>query len=153
VELNITEILARLPHRPPMLLVDRVLELIPQERIVAIKQVSAGESFVAGHSGCAAPCMPAPLILESMAQSAALFSFAEHGKQARPEESNVVYYFLGVDDATFLRPVVPGDCLRLEVRALRLGSSICKYLGHAYVEDALVAQATLLCAIRTRDAA
>jgi len=153
LELNITEIMAKLPHRYPMLLIDRVLELIPQERIVAIKNVSAGDSFTHGIGGGPTP-MPGTLILEAMAQAAGLFSFAEKGAgkddQERPESAGTVYYFLGVDDASFLQPVIAGDCLRLEVRALRLSRSICKYKGQAYVGDTLVAEATLLCAIRAK---
>ncbi|WP_233235721.1 3-hydroxyacyl-ACP dehydratase FabZ [Bordetella sp. LUAb4] len=153
MELNITEIMEKLPHRFPMLLIDRVLELVPQERIVAIKNVSAGDSFTHGIEGGAAP-MPGTLILEAMAQGAALFSFAEKGagkdEHERPEEAGTVYYFLGVDDARFLQPVIAGDCLRLDVRALRLSRSICKYKGQAYVGDTLVAEATLLCAIRAK---
>ncbi|OZI34932.1 3-hydroxyacyl-[acyl-carrier-protein] dehydratase FabZ [Bordetella genomosp. 10] len=152
MELDIHEITARLPHRYPMLLIDRVLELVPQERILAVKNVSAGDSFSRGTDGGNLP-MPGPLILEAMAQAAALFSFAEKGAgkstHERPEEAAAVYYFLGVDDAKFLRPVLAGDCLRLDVRALRLSRSICKYRGQAYVGQEMVAEATLLCAVRS----
>lgn len=154
LELNTAEIMARLPHRYPMLLIDRVLELVPKQRIVAIKNVSASDSFFAGsvHPSCLA--MPATLIIEAMAQGAALFSFAEDsldgGSDERPASGGVVYYFLGIDDAEFFDPVVPGDCLRIEVQALRLSRGICKYQGCGFVGDRRVAQATLLCAIRAQ---
>lgn len=143
MSLDINSIMERLPHRYPMLLIDRVTEVIPQSKIIAIKNVSANDPFMsAGHS------MPAPLIVEAMAQAAALFSFADEGTQSRPEQGKAVYYFLGIDDATFVKPVVPGDQLRIEVQAVRLSRAICKYRGQAFVQDELVAEATILCAVR-----
>lgn len=141
--LNIKSIMERLPHRYPMLLIDRVTEIIPQHKITAIKNVSTNDPFmVVGQH------MPLTLIVEAMAQSAALFSFADEGTESRPEQGKAVYYFLGIDDASFLKPVVPGDQLRIEVQAVRLSRAICKYRGQAFVEDKLVAEATILCAIR-----
>ncbi|OZI59158.1 3-hydroxyacyl-ACP dehydratase FabZ [Bordetella genomosp. 4] len=141
--LNIKSIMERLPHRYPMLLIDRVTEIIPQHKITAVKNVSTNDPFMA-----AGQHMPVTLIVEAMAQSAALFSFADEGSESRPEQGKAVYYFLGIDDASFLKPVVPGDQLRIEVQAVRLSRAICKYRGQAFVEDELVAEATILCAIR-----
>jgi len=141
--LDIKSIMERLPHRYPMLLIDRVAEIIPQRKITAIKNVSANDPFMA-----AGLCMPGPLIIEAMAQAAALFSFADEGRDRRPDQEQAVYYFLGIDGATFVKPVVPGDQLRIEVQAMRLSRAICKYRGQAFVVDELVAEATILCAIR-----
>lgn len=143
MDLDIKSIMARLPHRYPMLLIDHVAEMVPRRKITAIKNVSANDPFISPTQ-----CMPASLIVEAMAQSAALFSFADDGRDQRPEQGQVVYYFLGIDDATFLKPVVPGDQLRLEVQALRLSRAICKYRGQAFVGECLVAEATILCAVR-----
>lgn len=141
--LDIKSIMERLPHRYPMLLIDRVTEIIPRQKIIAIKNISTNDPFVT-----IGQHMPATLIVEAMAQSAALFSFADEGVESRPEQGKAVYYFLGIDDARFLNPVVPGDQLRIEVQALRLSRAICKYRGQAFVEDDLVAEATILCAVR-----
>jgi len=148
--LAIDEILRRLPHRYPMLLIDKVTELVPQVRITAIKNLSQNEPFFS--SATARPVMPPMLIVEAMAQAAALFSFAQEGTDSQPEHHTVVYYFLGIDDTKFLRDVVPGDQLCLEVEALRLSRSLCKYRGLARVDGALVAQAQILCTMRTSDA-
>ncbi|MBV7485600.1 3-hydroxyacyl-ACP dehydratase FabZ [Bordetella sp. BOR01] len=147
MDLDIKAVMERLPHRYPMLLIDHVTEIVPQRKITAIKSVSANDPFIAGGL-----YMPAPLIVEAMAQAAALFSFADEGNGRRPDQGQAVYYFLGIDAATFLRPVVPGDRLRIEVEALRLSRAICKYRGQAFVEDELVAEATILCAIRNSPA-
>ncbi|CAM4227438.1 3-hydroxyacyl-ACP dehydratase FabZ [Bordetella muralis] len=141
--LNIKSIMERLPHRYPMLLIDRVTEIIPRQKITAIKNVSTNDPFMA-----VGQCMPGTLIIEAMAQSAALFSFADEGTESRPEQGQAVYYFLGIDDARFINPVTPGDQLRIEVQALRLSRAICKYRGQAFVEKDLVAEATILCAVR-----
>jgi len=141
--LNIQSIMERLPHRYPVLLIDRVTEIIPQHKITAIKNISANDPFMSTGQH-----MPVTLIVEAMAQAAALFSFADEGTESRPEQGKAVYYFLGIDDAAFMRPVVPGDQLRIEVQAVRLSRAICKYRGQAFVENELVAEATILCAVR-----
>ncbi|OZI57409.1 3-hydroxyacyl-ACP dehydratase FabZ [Bordetella genomosp. 4] len=143
MDLDIKSIMGRLPHRYPMLLIDYVVEIVPRSKIAAIKNVSANDPFIAHGQ-----CMPAVLIVEAMAQSAALFSFADEGDERRPEQGKAVYYFLGIDDARFLKPVVPGDQLCIEVKALRLSRAICKYHGQAFVDGQLVAEASILCAIR-----
>jgi len=150
MEIDIKGILQRLPHRYPMLLIDRVLEHVPGKSIVAIKNVSINEPFFTGHFPHY-PVMPGVLILEAMAQAAALFSFSdETGLQGEGDatESQTVYYFVGIDGARFRRPVVPGDQLRIEVNAERLSRAICKYQGVARVDGQVAAEAKLMCAIR-----
>ncbi|WP_233234670.1 3-hydroxyacyl-ACP dehydratase FabZ [Bordetella sp. LUAb4] len=147
MELDIKGILDRLPHRYPMLLIDRVLDIQPGKSIVAIKNVSINEPFFTGHFPHH-PVMPGVLILEAMAQAAALFSFADENA-LKKDDNSTVYYFVGIDGARFRRPVVPGDQLRIEVEAERLSRTICKYSGRALVEGQLVAEAKLMCAIRS----
>ncbi len=149
MELDIKEIMARLPHRYPMLLVDRVLEMVPGKSIVAVKNVSINEPFFEGHFPHH-PVMPGVLIIEAMAQAAALFSF-EGNPEVNPADKKIAYYLVGVDEARFRRPVVPGDQLRLEVTADRISRSICKYTGTALVDGKEVAAAKLMCAIRAME--
>lgn len=146
MQLDIKEIMARLPHRHPMLLVDRVLEMTPGKSIVAIKNVTMNEPFFTGHFPHH-PVMPGVLIIEAMAQAAALFSF-EDDTDVNPSDKKVAYYLVGVDGARFRRPVVPGDQLRLDVVADRISRTMCKYTGKATVDGQLVAEAKLMCAIR-----
>jgi len=146
MELDINQIMARLPHRYPMLLVDRVLEMEPGKRIVAIKNVSINEPFFTGHFP-EQPVMPGVLIIEALAQAAALFSF-EGNNEVDLANQRIAYYLVGVDGARFRRPVLPGDQLRLEVVADRISRVMCKYTAKATVNDQLVAEAKLLCAIR-----
>lgn len=147
MEMDIKGILEHLPHRYPMLLVDRVLEVIPGESIIAIKNVSINEPFFTGHFPHH-PVMPGVLILEAMAQAAAIVSFTAAGK--KPDESTV-YYFVGIDAARFKRPVVPGDQLRLELKVERTSRGIVKYTGKALVGDQIAAEASLMCTMRTID--
>ncbi|MFA4914205.1 MAG: 3-hydroxyacyl-ACP dehydratase FabZ [Comamonadaceae bacterium] len=148
MELDIAGILERLPHRYPMLLIDRVIEMEPGKRIVAIKNVSINEPYFQGHFP-GNPVMPGVLITEAMAQAAALFSFEGGGNGQDGAGLKTVYYLVGIDNARFRRPVVPGDQLRIEVEAKRLSRSMCKYRGQAFVDGAVVAEADLMCAIRT----
>lgn len=148
MELDIKEIMARLPHRYPMLLVDRVLEMVPGKSVVAIKNVSINEPFFEGHFPHM-PVMPGVLIIEAMAQAAALFSFTDENGGLKANSGKTAYYLVGVDGARFRRPVVPGDQLRLEVDAERLSRSICKYKARALVDGQIAAEATLMCAIRS----
>ncbi|HEY0295175.1 MAG TPA: 3-hydroxyacyl-ACP dehydratase FabZ [Bordetella sp.] len=148
MELDIKGIMERLPHRYPMLLVDRVLEMVPGKSIVAIKNVSINEPFFTGHFPHL-PVMPGVLIIEAMAQAAAIFSFTNGDGGTFADCSKTAYYLVGVDGARFRRPVVPGDQLRLEVEAERLSRSICKYKGRALVDGQEVAEASLMCAIRS----
>jgi 3-hydroxyacyl-[acyl-carrier-protein] dehydratase len=146
IQLDIKEILDRIPHRYPMLLIDRVLDMVPGKSIKALKNVSINEPFFTGHFPHH-PVMPGVLILEAMAQAAAIFSFAEE-TGLKPVDGEAVYYFVGIDGARFRKPVLPGDQLIIEVEAERLGRTICKYQSKAFVDGAVVAEAKLMCAIR-----
>jgi 3-hydroxyacyl-[acyl-carrier-protein] dehydratase len=130
-----------------MLLVDRVLEMVPGKSIKALKNVSINEPFFTGHFPHH-PVMPGVLILEAMAQAAAIFSFADE-TGLKPVDGEAVYYFVGIDGARFRKPVLPGDQLIIEVEAERLGRTICKYQSKAFVDGAVVAEAKLMCAIRS----
>ncbi len=149
MELDIQEIMQRLPHRYPMLLVDRVLEMVPGKSIVAIKNVSFNEPFFIGHFPDR-PVMPGVMIIEALAQAAALFSF-EGQDDVNPADKKTAYYLVGVDGARFRRPVVPGDQLRMEVVADRISRVMCKYTAKATVDGQLVAEAKIMCAIRPVD--
>ena len=149
MELDIQQIMERLPHRYPMLLVDRVIEMVPGKSIVAIKNVSMNEPFFTGHFPHH-PVMPGVLIIEALAQAAALFSFEDH-EDIDPVSQKIAYYLVGVDGARFRKPVVPGDQLRLEVVADRISRSMCKYTAKALVEGQVVAEAKIMCAIRVLD--
>ncbi len=146
IQLDIKEILDRIPHRYPMLLVDRVLDMVPAKSIKALKNVSINEPFFTGHFPHH-PVMPGVLILEAMAQAAAIFSFADE-TGLKPVDGEAVYYFVGIDGARFRKPVLPGDQLIMEVEAERLGRTICKYQAKAFVDGDVVAEAKLMCAIR-----
>jgi 3-hydroxyacyl-[acyl-carrier-protein] dehydratase len=146
MQFDIKSILDRLPHRYPMLLIDRVIDMVPGKSIKALKNVSINEPFFAGHFPHH-PVMPGVLILEAMAQAAAIFSFADEAG-LKPKDEETLYYFVGIDGARFRKPVLPGDQLHIEVVAERLGRSICKYQGHAFVDGQVVAEAKLMCAVR-----
>lgn len=149
MELDIQQILKRLPHRYPMLMVDRIIEMVPGERIVAIKNVSYNEPFFNGHFP-GRPVMPGVLIIEALAQAGALFSF-EGRDDVNAADKNTAYYLVGVDKVRFRQPVVPGDQLRLEVTADRISRAMCKYTAVAKVDGQVVAEAKLMCAIRSID--
>ena len=142
--MDIQEILAHLPHRYPMLLVDRVLECEPGKRILAIKNVTINEPFFSGHFPHH-PVMPGVLIVEAMAQAAAILSFRTLG--TKPDEKSV-YYFVGIDEARFKRPVSPGDQLVLEVAIERNVRGIWKFDAKARVGEALAAEAKIMCTVR-----
>jgi 3-hydroxyacyl-[acyl-carrier-protein] dehydratase len=142
--MDIHEILRHLPHRYPIILVDRVLELEAGKRIVALKNVSMNEPVFMGHFPHY-PVMPGVLIIESLAQAAAILSFVTFDKRA---DKDSVYYFAGIDNARFKRPVGPGDQLRLEVELLREMRGIGKFNARALVDGQVAAEAELLCAYR-----
>jgi len=146
IELDIKQIMERLPHRYPMLLVDRVIEMVPGKSIVAVKNVSFNEPFFTGHFPHH-PVMPGVLIIEALAQASALFSF-EGDSGVNPANPKMAYYLVGVDEARFRRPVVPGDQLRLESTAEKISRSICRYATRATVDGQVVAEAKIMCAIR-----
>jgi 3-hydroxyacyl-[acyl-carrier-protein] dehydratase len=133
-----------LPHRYPFLLVDRIIELTPRERIVGIKQVSINESFFEGHFP-GAPVMPGVLVIEAMAQCGAILALREI--EDRDEK---LVLFTGIKEARFRRPVVPGDTLVLEVTALRTGSRIQRMRAEAKVEGEICADAELTSVIAAR---
>ena len=142
--MNIQEILEYLPHRYPFLLIDRVIELELGKRIRALKNVSVIEPYFNGHFPYY-KVMPGVLIVEAMAQAAAILSFRTMG--IKPDDKSV-YYFAGIDRARFKKPVMPGDQLVLEVSIERTVRNVVKYAGKAYVDDVLVAEAELLCTLR-----
>ncbi len=145
--LDIRAILEHLPHRYPFLLVDRVLELEKGKRIVALKNVTINEPFFTGHFPHL-PVMPGVLQIEALAQAAGILSFQTMG---RVSDDQSVYYFVGIDNARFKRPVVPGDQLRLEVEITRVARSLWKYSGRALVDGQLAAEADLMCTLREID--
>lgn len=142
--MNIHEILEYLPHRYPFLLIDRVIECELGKRIRALKNVSVNEPYFNGHFPYY-KVMPGVLIVEAMAQAAAILSFRTMG--IKPDDKSV-YYFAGIDRARFKKPVMPGDQLVLEVSIVRTVRNVVKYAGKAYVGDTLVAEAELLCTLR-----
>jgi 3-hydroxyacyl-[acyl-carrier-protein] dehydratase len=142
---DIRWILSNLPHRYPFLLVDRVLEIEPRKRIVAIKNVTVNEPFFAGHFP-GAPILPGVLILEALAQAGAVLLL----RDVADRDSKLVY-FTGVDGARFRRTVVPGDQLRLVVEVIQLRARACRMRGTATVDGQPAAEAELMCALAERD--
>ena len=143
--MDIHEILKLLPHRYPFLMVDRVLSIDKGKSIQALKNVSINEPFFNGHFPHR-PVMPGVLMLEAMAQVAALLSFDAMG--VRPDDKTV-YYFAGIDAARFKRPVEPGDQLIMDVSLLRSKAGISKYAGVTRVDGNVVCEAQLMCTMRT----
>ncbi|HUW29868.1 MAG TPA: 3-hydroxyacyl-ACP dehydratase FabZ [Sulfuriferula sp.] len=142
--MDINEIMAYLPHRFPFLLVDRVLTLEPGKNIVALKNVSMNEPFFPGHFP-KHPVMPGVLILEALAQAAALLSFKT---VADAPNDDAVVYFAGIDGARFKKPVMPGDQLMLHVQILRNLKGIWKYATYAEVDGQRVAEAEMMATLR-----
>jgi 3-hydroxyacyl-[acyl-carrier-protein] dehydratase len=142
--MDIHGVLKKLPHRYPILLVDRVLEIESGVRIKAIKNVSINEPYFLGHFPNR-PVMPGVLMLEALAQAAALLSFESAGQAP---DDNSVYYFAGIDGARVKRPVEPGDQLLLEVTLLRVKSGIYKFAARASVDAEVAVEAELMCAMR-----
>jgi 3-hydroxyacyl-[acyl-carrier-protein] dehydratase len=143
--MDIHEILKKLPHRYPILLVDRVLELEKGKRIKALKNVTINEPYFVGHFPYR-PVMPGVLMLEALAQTAAVLSFETLGKAP---DDKTVYYFAGIDGARFKRPVEPGDQLILEATLDRMKSGVFKFTARATVEGELAVEAQLICTMRT----
>jgi 3-hydroxyacyl-[acyl-carrier-protein] dehydratase len=143
--MDIHEIRKQLPHRYPFLLVDRVLELEKGKRIKALKNVTINEPFFGGHFPNR-PVMPGVLMLEAMAQAAALLAFDTAGVTM---DDKTVYYFAGIDGARFKRPVEPGDQLIMDVELDRVRAGIYKFKGVIRVADVVVCEAELMCTMRT----
>ncbi|OSZ67929.1 3-hydroxyacyl-ACP dehydratase FabZ [Hydrogenophaga sp. IBVHS2] len=143
--MDIHQILKLLPHRYPILLVDRVLEVEAGQRIKALKNVTINEPFFTGHFPHR-PVMPGVLMLEAMAQAAALLTF--HTLGVAPDDKTV-YYFAGIDGARFKRPVEPGDQLVMDVSLERAKAGIYKFKGTTRVGDEVACEAELMCTMRT----
>jgi len=143
--MDIAAIKILLPHRYPFLLVDRVLELQPQRRIVAIKNVTSNEDYFNGHFP-QRPVMPGVLLIESMAQASGLVMLAEEKHRGK------IPFFVGIDNARFRRPVVPGDQLLIEADVLKIRGSVCVVYSRALVEDEVVAEARLMFVLTSRPA-
>ena len=142
--MTIEEIKEYLPHRYPFLLIDRITSFEKGKRIVALKNVTVNEPFFPGHF----PhyhVMPGVLIVEAMAQAAAVLSLKSLGHK---NDGKWVYYFVGIDGARFKKPVTPGDTLLIEVEAGKSGRGIAKFKAVARVGDAVAAEAELICALR-----
>jgi 3-hydroxyacyl-[acyl-carrier-protein] dehydratase len=144
IALDIRAILEHLPHRYPFLLVDRVLSLEKGKSIVALKNVTINEPYFVGHFPHL-PVMPGVLQIEALAQAAGILSFQTMEKKS---DANSVYYFVGIDEARFKRPVVPGDQLRLEVEITKMRAGIWKYSGRTLVDGQVACEAQLMCTLR-----
>lgn len=142
--LDATQIMRLLPHRYPFLLLDRVLELAPGERLVAIKNVTISEPFFPGHFPNY-PVMPGVLIVEAMAQASAVLGFRSTGTSAQDDN---VYLFVGIDKARFRQAVQPGDQLRIEVQLKRAVRGIWMFTCCATVDGAEVASAQIMCTLK-----
>ena len=143
-EMTIEEIKEYLPHRYPFLLIDRVLSFEKDKRIVALKNVTANEPYFPGHFPHVA-VMPGVLIVEAMAQAAAVLSLKSLGHK---NDGKWVYYFVGIDGARFKKPVIPGDQLVIEITQGRVARGLGKFTGVARVDGTVVAEAEMLCALR-----
>ena len=142
---DIRGILKCIPHRYPFLLVDRVLEIEPRQRVVAVKNVTFNEPFFQGHFP-GVPVMPGVLIIEAMAQAGAVLLL-----QDLPDRADKLVYFTGIDGARFRRTVSPGDQLRLTMEVVKLRSRTCRMKGTAEVDGQLVAEAEILSAMVDRE--
>jgi beta-hydroxyacyl-ACP dehydratase FabZ len=136
---DIRKIMAFLPHRYPFILVDRIVEMIPHERIVGLKNVTMNEPFFQGHFP-GAPVMPGVLIVEAMAQAGGILAYASRGEDQEKE----LVYFMGIDKARFRKPVIPGDQLILEMISTKTRGNVFKMSGKASVDGALVAEAEIM---------
>lgn len=137
--MDISEIMALLPHRYPMLLIDRIIELVPGEKVVALKNVTINEPFFSGHFPTL-PVMPGVLIVEAMGQAGGVLIMSE----LPPEKIPGAIYFMGFDNVRFRKPVTPGDQLILEAKIIKKRLKVVKLSATATVSDKLVAEAELL---------
>lgn len=143
-KMDIYEVMQHLPHRYPLLLIDRVEEIRKGEYLRAIKNVSYNEPYFTGHFPHR-PVMPGVMILEAMAQATGILAFVT--TDSKPTEKSL-YYFVGIDDARFKQPVIPGDQLIIEVDVLQTKRGVWKFSGKATVDGKVVTSATLMCAER-----
>ena len=142
---DIQKIIELLPHRYPFLLVDRVIELVPDDRITALKNVTINEPFFPGHFP-GRPVMPGVLIIEAMAQAGGLLAFESGSGSNRGK----LIYFMGMDKVRFRKPVIPGDQLIFEAKILKWRSKVAKMSGTAFVDNKLVAEAELMASFGER---
>lgn len=140
--LDIRAIIEKIPHRYPFLLIDRIIDVVPNETAVALKNVTINEPFFEGHFP-GRPVMPGVLIVEAMAQTSAVLSAVTLGAL----EPGSYYFFTGIDKTRFRQPVVPGDQLHLKVTINRRIRSMWRFSGEAFVDDKRIANAELMCAI------
>jgi 3-hydroxyacyl-[acyl-carrier-protein] dehydratase len=142
--MDINKVLTLLPHRYPFLLIDRVLEFEPNQRLVALKNVTYNEPFFNGHFPIR-PVMPGVLIVEALAQATGLL-----GMESNPDgiDENTIYFFVGIDKARFKRPVEPGDQMHLEVEMKRSKRGIWMFSGTARVDGMIAATADIMCTAR-----
>ncbi|GBU09789.1 (3R)-hydroxymyristol acyl carrier protein dehydratase [Gammaproteobacteria bacterium] len=143
-QININEIMQYLPHRYPFLMIDRVLEYTPNERLVARKNVTYNEPYFAGHFPIK-PIMPGVMILEALAQATGILAFKSVAENHDPDS---IYYFVGIDKARFKRPVEPGDTLELEVIFQWAKRGIWSFAGKARVDGVIVCEAKIMCTRR-----
>ncbi len=139
--IDINEIMKYLPHRYPFLLIDRVLDYVPGETLVARKNVTYNEPYFTGHFPVK-PIMPGVLILEAIAQATGILAYITAGEDATP---NSIYYFVGIDKARFRKPVEPGDTMEIEVKFLKARRGIWAFAGVAKVDGAIVCEAEVMC--------
>ncbi len=139
LDFDVQGIMEMLPHRYPFLLVDRVIKLIPDDRIVAIKNVTINEPFFQGHFP-GKPVMPGVLIIEAMAQAGGILAY----QTAPPEKRNRLIYFMGMDKVRFRKMVVPGDQIIFEAKIIKFRTKVAKMSGTATVDNQLVAEAELM---------
>ncbi len=144
--LDILAIMQRLPHRYPFLLIDRIIQIVPGEKIVALKNVTLNEPFFQGHFP-AKPVMPGVLIIEALAQAGGVLASEIRG----PEKRGGIIYFMGMDNVRFRKPVMPGDQLILEASVLKMRSKVAKMAGRALVDGQLVAEAELMASFGESD--
>jgi 3-hydroxyacyl-[acyl-carrier-protein] dehydratase len=137
--LDIQEIMKLLPHRYPFIMIDRILELTPGEKVIALKNVTINEPFFQGHFP-ANPIMPGVLIIEAMGQAGAVLA----AKSLEQEPHGVLIYFMGMDKVKFRKPVTPGDQLIFEMKYLKQRRNVFRMSGTAYVDENIVAQAELM---------
>jgi 3-hydroxyacyl-[acyl-carrier-protein] dehydratase len=142
---NVEQIQELLPHRYPFLLVDRVIEIVPEVSVVALKNVTINEPFFQGHFP-GHPVMPGVLIIEAMAQAAGLLT--QLSRRAKGDKGSPLFYLVKVDNARFSAPVVPGDQLRFEVSQKRLVRGMGLFVAHSLVDGKEVASCELMCAAR-----
>ncbi|MFC1567722.1 3-hydroxyacyl-ACP dehydratase FabZ [Pseudomonadota bacterium] len=144
--MNIDEIISCLPHRYPFLLVDRVLDFVPEQSIKALKNVTANEPHFTGHFPDF-PVMPGVLIVEAMAQVGGILAF-----QSAPKDQEFLVFFTGIDGVRFRKPVRPGDQLIFELTCLRRRGHVWRFKGEAFVDGALVCEGTLMATLMPKNA-